>query len=71
MMKINKNNIKVTIYGILLTIGVIIFSYGCWQAERYINYKWSYKSEVEETIKPLIIKINELEKRIKILENSK
>ncbi len=50
-------------------IGIV--SYGGWHLKRYINYKYMYQSKVQVEMKPLIVRIENLEKRISELENKK
>ena len=61
MKKIREETVKTVVYYILIFILVVIFSYGCWRAERYINWKFGYGPKIER-------RIQSLEDRIRVLE---
>jgi hypothetical protein len=52
--------------GLLAAIGGLI--YGCWHAERWLNYKWGYSHDVAKDVEPLKKDIEELKKRMEKLE---
>lgn len=49
----------------LLIAGI---GYGGWKLERWWHYKFSYQSQVQEDMKPLVERIEALEKRVIELE---
>lgn len=44
------------------------FAYPVWKLERWFHYKFSYQSQVQNEIKPLAVRIENLEKRVSELE---
>jgi hypothetical protein len=58
------------IVGIILAIAIVTgMCYGAWTIKRKINYKFGYADQVEKQIKPLMVRIDDLEKRVKQLES--
>lgn len=54
-------------------LGAILFiaiSYGGWRLERWFHYKFSYQSQVQDEIKPLVQRLNALEQRVSVLETN-
>ena len=47
----------------VVAICLVAFSYGCWKAERWVNWKFSYGNKVET-------RIEKLEKRVLKLETA-
>lgn len=47
----------------------VAIGYGSWKVKRYVNYKFMYQSQVDVQLKPLLIRIDDLDKRVKALEN--
>jgi len=57
-----------------ISLGIILLfaiSYEGWKLQRFVHYKFSYQSQVEEQIKPLIERISVLEKKVGELESKK
>jgi hypothetical protein len=58
------------VIGIILAIVLVAcIAYGSWTIQKKVNYKFMYSSQVEKQIQPLVVRINELEKRVKALES--
>lgn len=57
-------------YYIIIAIVISIFSYGCWRLERYINWKFGYKTKVNKRMEKAEIRIKKLEKIAGIDKNS-
>ena len=60
----------------ILFLGLLsIFVYGCWRAERYLHYKWSYQSmvqsEIDHRIQPLAERIKQLEIEVLTLKTNR
>jgi len=56
----------------VLTILIVAgLSYPAWKFERWLHYKFSYQSQVQQEIKPLVVRIENLEKRVSELEHKK
>jgi len=56
--------------GILLAIIFVgAVAYGSWRVERWLNWKFGYSKDVSSEVVPLEKRIDELEQRIKELEN--
>ena len=57
---------------VLVILGFIVFlaafSYGCWRFERWVNYKFGYRADVQEEVQPLAERVTALEKRVAELE---
>lgn len=62
---------KDTLKIIVLVIVIGALAYGGWQLQRTLNYKFSYSSQVDTQIKPLVDRISALELKVKNLENKK
>lgn len=66
---------KEKIQAIFLYLVIIVifggFIYGAWEFKRWLNYKWGYQSQVQEDIEPLRKEIEDLKKRVLILEKDK
>lgn len=56
---------------LILLLLFILFGYPLWKFQRWVHYKASYQSQVQEDIKPLVIRIENLEKRIAELEKKR
>lgn len=71
MSKIKKEDLGqiIIIIAILLLIGG--FAYGCFKAERWWNWKFSYGPQVQKELEPLEKRIDGLEIRLKKLEGVK
>jgi len=67
-MKTLWHNIGVTLAGIAVTALIVGAIFGGWLLERKIHYKWGYQSQVETQVKPLVERIEKLEKRVSDLE---
>lgn len=52
----------------LVVVCIVIVTYAGWQIKRYVNYKLSYQSQVQKEIKPYVVRIENLEKRVSELE---
>ena len=61
-------NILGWIAGIIL---VILIAYGSWQLERWWHYKFSYQSQVQKDMTPLVNRVADLERRVSVLETNK
>jgi uncharacterized membrane-anchored protein YhcB (DUF1043 family) len=53
---------------ILIVVVLVGIAITGWRVKRYVNYKWNYQSQVQAEIKPLMVRIESLEKRISELE---
>lgn len=62
------HNLKVTAVGLAIVAVVIGFSYGGFQIERWIHYKFGYKDKIEEQIQPLGDRLDNIEKRLSVIE---
>jgi len=51
---------------------IVIFAliFGCWQVERWFNYKFNYQSQVQADMQPLVKRIANLEYRVSVLETN-
>lgn len=61
-------NILGWIAGIII---VILVAYGSWQLERWWHYKFSYQSQVQADMQPLVKRISDLELRVSAIETNK
>lgn len=61
---------KSTFAVILFVIVMIFVGYGCWKLERWWHYKFSYQSQVQEDMKPLVERVDALERRVSVLETN-
>ena len=52
-----------------LTLFIVVF-WSAYRFSRWMNYELYYKDKVEQSTKPLSKRIDDLEKRIKLLESS-
>lgn len=60
------------VLGIL--VGLALFgalAYGGWRVERWFHYKFSYQSQVQAEMQPLVKRIADLEARVSVLETNK
>lgn len=58
-----------TLFALLIVLTMAgSFIYGGWRITRWWNYKLSYQSQVQKEIKPLVERIDQLEKRVEQLE---
>lgn len=55
---------------ILFFVAVGFLGYGGWKLERWWHYKFSYQSQVQDDLKPLVQRINALEQRVSVLETN-
>lgn len=55
---------------ILFFVAVGFLGYGCWKLERWWHYKFSYQSQVQDDLKPLVERITVLEHRVSVLETN-
>jgi len=58
------------IAGCLVGILIVGIGYGLWRLERRINYKFSYQSQVQSEIQPLVKRISDLEQRVSVIETN-
>jgi hypothetical protein len=54
---------EVSLY-IIAVVVLVTIGYGSWRFEKWVNYKFSYESEVKRAVEPLEKRITELEKRV-------
>lgn len=60
------------LFGIAFVIIILCFmAYGGWKFKRHINYKLSYQNQVQEEMEPMVVRIENLEKRVSELEKKK
>ncbi len=59
----------VAILGVVVLL--VILSYGSWRVERWAHYKFSYQSQVQKEMKPLLNRIEKLEYRVSVLETNR
>ncbi len=50
---------------------VVILWWAGWKIERWVHYKFSYQSQVQEDLKPLVQRVDALEQRVSALETNK
>lgn len=56
---------------ILAFILVAALGYGGWRLERWFHYKFSYQSQVQAEMQPLVNRIADLERRVSAIETNK
>lgn len=49
---------------------IVLVAYGSWRLQRWGHYKFSYQSQVQEDLKPLVVRISDLERRVSVLETN-
>lgn len=68
----NMRNVFANFVGLMVVVALIVsVSYGGWKFSRYWNYKFGYQSLVQKEVKPLMVRIENLEKRVAELEKKK
>ena len=64
------NKIKTTLSIIVIIVLFCGLVLGTYKFQRYVNYKAGYQSHVQKDLVPLIKRIDDLENRVKVLENN-
>ena len=61
------NKIRDKLIIIVATVIALIFSFYCWKLERYLNWKFGYKSRVEQRIVLIEERVKKIEEELRVI----